>query len=105
MLGLDSRCRVSVMRCKPCRNPYKTDEVQIYLPPNPPSYVLHSYSVRSLFIILPLTTSPSQSAHQPVRGRGGIVAVLYDTRWAGLLRPSWQREADVQYFGKHEILY
>lgn len=36
------------------------------------------------------------SSHgSPVRGRGGPMAVLYETRWKGLLRPSWERGSDL----------
>ena len=35
------------------------------------------------------------SSHRSVRGRGGAVAVLYETPWKGLLRPTWERESDL----------
>ena len=34
------------------------------------------------------------TGHQTVRGRGGVIAVLYKTHWAGLSEPSWEREMD-----------
>ena len=37
------------------------------------------------------------TGHQSVRGRGGVIAVLYETHWKGLLRPSWEREMDLQH--------
>ena len=52
----------------------------------------------------PPTTSPCLSSvwrstrfssHRSVRGRGGAIAVLYETHGKGLLRPSWEREADL----------
>ena len=30
------------------------------------------------------------TCHQSVRGRGGVIAVLYKTHWAGLSEPSWE---------------
>ena len=41
--------------------------------------------------------------HHSIRGRGGVIAVVYDTHWTGLSGPSWQREMDLQLF-LHEIL-
>ena len=32
------------------------------------------------------------TGHQSVRGRGGVIAVLYKTHWAGLSKPSWERK-------------
>ena len=29
--------------------------------------------------------------HQSVRDRDGVTAVMYETRWTGLSRPSWER--------------
>ena len=65
----------------------------------------------------PLTTSPRTTSppppisidvakitgHQCVRGRGGAIAVLYETHWNGILRPTWERELDLQAF-RHLIL-
>ena len=43
------------------------------------------------------------TGHQCVRGRGGAIAVLYETHWNGILRPTWEREMDLQAF-RHLIL-
>ena len=43
------------------------------------------------------------TGHQCVRGRGGAIAVVYETHWDGLLRPTWERELDLQAF-RHRIL-
>ena len=60
----------------------------------------------------PQTTSPPPpilidvakiTGHQCVRGRGGTIAVLYETHWNGILRPTWEREMDLQAF-RHLIL-
>ena len=37
------------------------------------------------------------TSHRSVRGRGGVIAVLYETHWKGLLQPSWEREMDLQH--------
>ena len=34
------------------------------------------------------------TGHQSVRGRGGVIVVLYKMHWAGLNEPSWEREMD-----------
>ena len=35
------------------------------------------------------------TGHQSVQGRGGVIAMLYMTHWAGLSEPSWEREMDL----------
>ena len=35
------------------------------------------------------------SRYRSARGWGGAIAGLYETHWKGLLRPSWEREADL----------
>ena len=35
--------------------------------------------------------------HLSVRGRGGVIAVLYKTHWVGLSEPSWEREICLLY--------
>ena len=42
-------------------------------------------------------------SHQSVRGRGGVIAVLYKTHWAGLSEPSWEREMDLQLSCTHML--
>ena len=43
--------------------------------------------------------------HQSVRGRGGVIAVLYKTHWVGLSEPSWEREIDLQLSRTHILRY
>ena len=43
------------------------------------------------------------TGHQSVRGRGGIIAVMYETHWTGLSRPFWEREMGLQ-LSRHDIL-
>ena len=40
-----------------------------------------------------------------MRGRGGAIAVLYETHWDGLLRPTWERELDLQAFRNRILTY
>ena len=39
--------------------------------------------------------------HQSVRGRGGIIAVLYKTHSVGISEPSWEREMDLHLSRSH----
>ena len=43
------------------------------------------------------------TGHQSVRGRGEVIAVVYETHWTGLPRSSWEREMDLQ-LSRHHIL-
>ena len=45
------------------------------------------------------------TGHQLVRSRGGVLAALYETRWAGFLSPSWERERDLQHHRLHILRY
>ena len=45
------------------------------------------------------------TGHQCVRGRGGAIAVRYETHWDSILRPTWERELDVQAFRHHILSY
>ena len=43
--------------------------------------------------------------HQSVRGRGGVIAVLYKAHWAGLSEPSLKREMNLQLSRTHILRY
>ena len=45
------------------------------------------------------------TGHQSVRGRGGIIAVLYKTLWMGLSESSWEREMGLQHSLIHILRY
>ena len=45
------------------------------------------------------------TGHHSVRGRGGVIAVLYKTQWAGLSEPSWGREMDLHLSRSHILRY
>lgn len=44
------------------------------------------------------------TGHQSVRGRGGVIVVMYEMHWAGLSRPSREREMDIQLSRQHIFL-
>ena len=45
------------------------------------------------------------SGHQLVRGRGGVLEVMYETHWAGLFSPSWEHEQDLRHHRLHVLRY
>ena len=115
MPGPDAHCRVSVARCKPCTNPHDTIDLPRYLPSGLTQYVLNNHTAPP--ILPPHVTADDVSvsvehlkadkifSHRSVPGRGGAIAVLYETRWKGLPRPSWEREADLLHARQHILEY
>ncbi|CAB1119757.1 unnamed protein product [Ectocarpus sp. CCAP 1310/34] len=112
--GPAARCRVSVLRYKPCGNPYETDDLQQSLPAELSRYVLHSlgdtcppFHVTADDVSLPVGRLEVDqiSGHELVRGRSGVLPVLYQTQWLGLPTPSWERESDLDQFRRHILLY
>ena len=110
--GPDAKPRVTVAHCKPCANPYDADDIPRHLPAGLTQYVLHAFATNSPpyhvtvddVSIHPILIDVAKiTGHQCVRGRGGVIAVLYDTLWNGILRPTWERELDLQAF-RHLIL-
>ena len=78
-----------------------------YLPAGLTQYVLSNFSNKSppYHVTQDEVSIPLQrlevgkiTRHQSVRGRGGVMAVMYETHWTGLSRPSWEREMDLQLF-------
>jgi len=85
-----------------------------FLPAGLTPYVLNSYANKSppYHVTENDVSTPVErleveriSGHQSVRGRGGTMAVLYQTHWKGLLRPSWERELDLQHSKLHILRY
>ena len=85
-----------------------------HLPAGLTQYVLHAFATKSpLYHITTdgVATPPTFldvskiTGHQCVRGRGGAIAVLYETHWDGLLHPTWERELDLQAFRHHILTY
>ena len=112
--GKDSKRRVSVARCKPCANPHDAEDLPRFLPTGLTQYVLNNYTTKSPPYHVTendVSTSVERleveqiTGHQSVRGRGGVIAVLYQTHWKGLLRPSWEREMDLQHSRSQILRY
>ena len=110
MPGPDAHWWVSVARCKPCTDAHDPTDLPQYLPAGLTQYVLSKYTKKSLpfhatadDFSVPVERSEVDkiSSHRSVRGRGGAIAVLYETHWKGLLRPSWAREADLLHARQH----
>ena len=95
--GSAAKPRVTVARCKPCANPYDADDIPRHLPAGLTQYVLHVFTTKSppyhVTTPLILIDVAKITGHQCVRGRGGAIAVLYETHWNGILRPTWERKA------------
>ena len=112
MSGPAAKPHVTVARCKPCANPYDADDIPRHLPAGLTQYVLHAfatkwppYHVTTDDVATPpiLLDVAKITGHQCVRGRGGAVAVLHETHWNRLLRPTWEHELGLQAF-RHRIL-
>ena len=114
MPGRDSKPRVSVLRCKSCRNPDDIHDIPKHLLADLTKYVLSSFSTKSppFHVTLDDIFPPPKrlevdqiSGHQLVRGRGGVLVVMYETHWPGLLSPSWEHEQDLQHHRLHTLRY
>ena len=114
MPGKDQKKRVSVDRCKMCHNPSDDSDIPKYLPAGLSKYVLHSFTDKSP-PFHPITEDVVKSGipvdiekitgHQLVRGRGGKLAVMYETHWEGLSSITWEREIDLKNFSRHILEY
>ena len=114
MPGRDSKRHVSVVRCKPCRNPGDIHDLLKNLPADLTKFVLNSFSTKSppFNVTLDDISPPPErleveqiTGHKLVCGRGGVLAVLYETHWAGFLSLSWERERDLQHHRLHILRY
>ena len=111
--GADASRRVAIERCKPCFNPHDIGDMPKYLSAGLTQYVLYNFSKKSppydvsqghvSTSLQPLEVE--QIGHQSVRGRGGVIAVLYRTRWSGFSEPSWEREIDLHLSRCHIMRY
>ena len=114
MPGKDQKKRVSVDRCKMCHNPSDDSDIPKYLPAGLSKYVLHSFTGKSS-PFHPTTENVVKSGipvdiekitgHQLVRGRGGKLAVMYETHWEGLSSITWEREIDLKNFSRDILEY
>ena len=112
--GSDARRRAAIERCKPCANPHDSGDIPKYLPAGLTQYVLNKSSKKTppYHVTQDNVSTPIQrldveqiTGHQSVRGRGGVIAVLYKTHWAGLSEPSWEREMDLHLSRFHILRY
>ena len=112
--GSDARRRVAIDRCKSCANPHDSGDMPKYLPAWLTQYVLNKCSKKSppYHVTEGGFSTPLQrleveqiTGHQSVRGQGGVIAVLHETHWAGLLEPSWEREMDLHLSRSHILRY
>ena len=112
--GSGARRRVAIERCKPCANLHDSGDMPKYLPAGLTQYVLNTSSKKSppYHVTQDDVSTPLQrleveqiTGHQSVRGRGGVIAVLYKTQWAGLSEPSWEREMDLHLSRPHILRY
>ena len=110
MPGRDSKRHASVVRCKPSRNPDDIHDLLTNRPADLTKYVLNSVSTKSppFNVTLDDISPPPErleveqiTGHKLVCGRGGVLAVLYETHWAGLLSFSWERNRDLQHHRLH----
>ena len=81
-----------------------------YLPAGLTQHVLNIFSRKSppYHVTQDDVSAPLQrlelekiTGHQSVRGRGGVIAVLYKTHCVGLSKPSWEQEIDLQLSRAH----
>ena len=91
MPGRDSKRHASVVRCKPSRNPDDIHDLLTNPPADLTKYVLNSTSTKSppFNVTLDDISPPPErleveqiTGHKLVCGRGGVLAVLYETHWA-----------------------
>ena len=96
------------------RQPPRQRDIPKYIPAGLKQYVLNNFSKKSppYHIIQDEFSTTLQrleveqiTDHQSVRGRGGVIAVLYKTHWAGLSEPSWEREKDLHLSRYHISRY
>lgn len=52
-----------------------------------------------------MDSSNKITAHRTVRGRGGELAIIYETRSKVMMRVAWEREIDLQRFHRGILLY
>ena len=97
MPGADAPRRVSVQRCKPCANPHDRSDMPKYLPSGLTQYVLNNFSTKfpPYHVFQDDVSNPFQrpgaetiTGQKTIRSPGGVIAVMYETHWIGLSRPS-----------------
>ena len=97
-----------------CNKSSDDSHIPKYLPAGLSIFILHSFTDKSL-PFYPTTEDVVKSGvpvdiekingHQLVRGRGGKLAVMYETHWEGLSSITWEREIDLKNFLRHILEY
>lgn len=100
---------------KLCLNPHDTKNMPKYLPAGLTQYVLHNHTVKSPpyhitandveIHVERVSIDKITTVHRLVRGRGGKAAVMYETYWEGIMRPSWELEIDLRHSRREILLY
>ena len=97
MPGVDVHRRVPVERCNPCTNPHDRGDMPKYLGDDLSQYVLNNFTTPppKYHVTQDDASPPCQrleieriTGHQSVRARGRVIAVMYETHWTRLSRPS-----------------
>ena len=105
---------MAIERCKPCDNLHDSSDMPNFLPAGRTQYVLNNFSKKPppYHVTRDDVSAPRErlevekiTGHQSVRGRGGVIAVLYKTHWVGLSEPSWEREMDLKLSRTHIVRY
>ena len=108
IFGSNSKPRVLVMRCEPCVRPDNTGDRPVHLPAGLTEYFLTRFAAKSPpFHVtaddvgydgrVQRVELDSITAHCFVCGRGGNLSVMYEARWTGLSRRSWERGANLHF--------
>ena len=114
MPGRDQKKRASVDRCKICHNPSNDSDIPKYLPAGLSKYVLHSFTDKSppfhrtaedvVKSGMPVGIEKT-TGHQLARGRGGKLAVMYETHWERISSITWERAIDLKNFLRYILEY
>lgn len=112
--GVKPKNRAVMLRCKPCLLSHDVTIMLKQLPVGFSQYVLTNYLAKSPphNMTVEDTDRPLErvvvdriSGHQLVRGRGGGLALTYQTHWRGIIRVTWASELDLRYFRREILLY
>ena len=112
--GSDARRRAAIERCKPRADPHDSSDMPKYLSAGLTQCILNNFSKTSppydvtqddISALLQRLEVEKIAGHKSVRGRGGVVAVLYKTHWVGRSEPSWERETDLHLSRSHSLRY
>ena len=103
----DCKRRVSVLRCKPCRNPDDIRDLHKHLPADLTKYVLNSFTKRPVHVTVDISPPPESFEVDQITGHQhvGVITVMYETHWVGLRSPLWEHERGLQHHRLHILRY